>query len=128
RRRAPRSPPGETRSRNASSTVNVPGGRTEAAIHVGGKSLTLTNLSKPFWPKLGLTKRDLLRYYAEVAPVLVPHLRGRAMVMKRYPDGAAGGFFFMKRTPSSRPDWLRTCAIEHASGSVIDFPVVDDLA
>jgi bifunctional non-homologous end joining protein LigD len=60
--------------------------------------------------------------------VLLPHVRGRAMVMKRYPNGAAGEFFFMKRTPSPRPPWLRTCAIEHASGNVIDFPVIDDLA
>jgi bifunctional non-homologous end joining protein LigD len=50
------------------------------------------------------------------------------MVMKRYPNGADGGFFFMKRAPSPRPDWITTCAIEHASGNVIDFPVIDDLA
>jgi len=50
------------------------------------------------------------------------------MVMKRYPNGASGEFFFMKRAPSQRPDWIRTCAIEHASASVIDFPIVNDLA
>ncbi len=108
--------------------MTAPEGPDDARVLVAGKRLTLTNLSKPFWPKLGLTKRDLLRYYTDVAPVLVPHLRGRAMVMKRYPNGAGGEFFFMKRTPSPRPPWLRTCAIEHASGNVIDFPVVDDLA
>ena len=64
----------------------------------------LTNLGKPFWPELGITKGDLLQYYADVAPVLLPHLRDRAMVMKRYPHGAAGEFFFMKRAPSPRPD------------------------
>lgn len=108
--------------------MTVPNGPGDARVLIGGKRLTLTNLAKPFWLKLGLTKRDLLRYYADVAPALVPHLRGRAMVMKRYPNGAAGEFFFMKRTPSPRPVWLRTCAIEHASGNVIDFPVVDDVA
>ena len=108
--------------------MHVPERGRDARVLVGGKPLTLTNLSKPFWPRLGLTKRDLLRYYADVAPALVPHLRGRAMVMKRYPNGAAGEFFFMKRAPSPRHAWLHTCAIEHASGSVIDFPVVDDLA
>lgn len=50
------------------------------------------------------------------------------MVMKRYPDGASGPFFFMKRAPAPRPRWIRTCPIEHASGNVIDFPVIDDLA
>jgi len=88
----------------------------------------LTNLDKVFFPEIGGTKRDLLQYYAAVAPALLPHLRDRAMVMKRYPNGATGDFFFMKRAPSARPEWLTTCAIEHASGSVIDFPVVDDLA
>jgi bifunctional non-homologous end joining protein LigD len=108
--------------------VKIPAAPTDALVDAGGRPVKLTNLGKPFWPKLGLTKRDLLRYYTEIAPVLLPHVRGRAMVMKRYPNGAEGDFFFMKRTPSPRPDWLRTCAIEHASGSVIDFPVVDDLA
>jgi bifunctional non-homologous end joining protein LigD len=96
-------------------------------IRADGRAVILTNLRKPFWRQLGITKGDLLQYYAEVAPVLLPHLRDRAMVMKRYPDGAAGPFFFMKRAPSPRPPWIETCAIEHASGSVIDFPVVNDL-
>jgi bifunctional non-homologous end joining protein LigD len=96
-------------------------------VRDGGREVALTNLRKPFWPALGLTKGDLLRYYADVAPVLLPHLRDRAMVMKRYPNGAAGEFFFMKRAPSPRPPWIETCAIEHGSGSVIDFPVVQDL-
>ena len=108
--------------------MKIPSGPDDVEVRAGGRSVRLTNLSKPFWPELGLTKRDLVRYYAEVAGVLLPHLAGRAMVMKRYPSGAAGEFFFMKRTPTPRPPWLRTCAIEHASGSVIDFPVIDDLA
>src|SRR5262249_25640099 len=82
----------------------------------------------PFWPELGITKGDLLQYYADVAPALLPHLRDRAMVMKRYPNGASGSFFFMKRAPTPRPDWIRTCAIHHGSKGVIDFPVIDDLA
>src|SRR6185503_3698306 len=74
-----------------------------------------------------LTKGDLLRYYVAVAPWLLPHLRDRAMVMKRYPGGAGGPFFFMKRAPASRPAWIETCAIEHGSGSVIEYPMVQDL-
>jgi bifunctional non-homologous end joining protein LigD len=49
------------------------------------------------------------------------------MVMKRYPNGIAGDFFFMKRAPSPRPEWIETCAIEHASGNIIDFPIIADL-
>ena len=106
----------------------VPHGAEAAEIVIAKKKVRLTNLQKPFWPALGVTKGDLLRYYAAISPALLPHLKSRAMVMKRYPNGAAGPFFFMKRTPSPRPDWLQTCSIEHASASVIDFPMIQDLA
>jgi bifunctional non-homologous end joining protein LigD len=92
------------------------------------REVRLTNLDKPFWPELGVTKRDLLQYYLDVAPALLPHLRDRAMVMKRYPNGAAGDFFFMKRAPTPRPAWIETVSIEHDSGNVIDFPVIQDVA
>src|ERR1700704_690011 len=107
--------------------MKIPAG-ANAAVVIGDRQVKLTNLDKPFWPELGLTKRDLLQYYTDVAPVLLPHLVDRAMVMKRYPDGAAGEPFFMKRAPSPRPEWIETCAITHGSGSVIDFPMVQDLA
>jgi bifunctional non-homologous end joining protein LigD len=97
-------------------------------LRIGARSVDLTNLNKIFFPQAGLTKGDLLRYYAAVAPTLLPHIRSRAMVMKRYPNGAEGAFFFMKRSPAGAPDWLQTCSVEHGSGSVIAFPVVDDLA
>jgi bifunctional non-homologous end joining protein LigD len=113
-------------ARRASSLI--PAGVRDAAVEIDGHSVSLTNLEKPFWPKLGITKGDLLRYYAAVAPALLPHVRDRAMVMKRYPNGATGKCFFMKRAPSPRPDWIETCAIEHGSGSIIDFPMVQDLA
>ena len=108
--------------------VQIPPGPRQAAVSIDGREVSLTNLDKPFWPALGLTKRHLLQYYADIAPVLLPHVRDRAMVMKRYPNGAAGPFFFMKRTPSPRPAWIRTCPIEHGSGRMIAFPVVDDTA
>jgi bifunctional non-homologous end joining protein LigD len=115
-----------TRARSVNSTIPV--GVRDAEVRADGHVVSLTNLEKLFWPKLRITKGDLLRYYASVAPVLLPHLRDRAMVMKRYPNGASGKFFFMKRAPSPRPDWIESCAIEHASGSIIDFPMVQDLA
>lgn len=108
--------------------IAIPRDTDETVLTIGGRTVRLTNLRKVFWPDAGLTKGDLLRYYAAVADVLLPHVRDRAMVMKRYPHGAAGEFFFMKRAPSPRPDWIETCAIEHESGNVIDFPMVQDLA
>jgi bifunctional non-homologous end joining protein LigD len=102
--------------------------RGAATVEVDGRHVRLTNLEKVFWTDSGVTKGDLLQYYAEIAPALLPHLRDRAMVMKRYPHGIDGDFFFMKRAPPGRPDWIETCAIEHASGSVIDFPMIQDTA
>jgi bifunctional non-homologous end joining protein LigD len=97
-------------------------------VRVGSRTVHLTNLRKIFWPELGLTKRDLLQYYADVSAVLLPHLKDRAMVMKRYPNGIQGKWFFMKRTPSPRPEWLETCEIIHKSKNLIAFPMVQDLA
>lgn len=106
----------------------IPKGQSEAHLTLDGREVHLTNLKKPFWPKLGLTKGDLLRYYLAVSKALLPHLANRAMVMKRYPNGADGKFFFQKRAPVPRPDWVDICSIEHSSGNVIGFPVVRDLA
>jgi bifunctional non-homologous end joining protein LigD len=97
----------------------------DALVEVEGRRVKLTNLDKPFWPDL--TKGDLIQYYVDVARWLLPHLHDRAMVMKRYPHGAAGDFFFMKRAPSPRPDWIETISIDHGSGNVIDFPMIQDL-
>ena len=96
-------------------------------MRAGSRVVRLTNLSKVYFPEEGITKRELLQYYVDVAPVLLPHLKQRAMVMKRYPNGIHGKFFFMKRTPAGSPTWVECCQIEHASGSVIDFPIVNDL-
>jgi bifunctional non-homologous end joining protein LigD len=97
-------------------------------LSVDGREVGLTNLRKIFWPELGLTKGDLLRYYADVSGVLLPHLKDRAMVMRRYPNGAAGESFFMKRAPSPRPPWIELCSIDHGSRGVIDFPMIQDRA
>jgi bifunctional non-homologous end joining protein LigD len=105
----------------------IPTDADNVTLTVEGRDVRLTNLPKPFWPELGITKGALIQYYVDVAPVLLPHIRDRAMVMKRYPHGASGPFFFMKRAPTPRPDWIRTCAIGHESGNVIDFPVIDDV-
>jgi bifunctional non-homologous end joining protein LigD len=110
------------------SSVLLPHDQDNVIVAIDGKEVRLTNLRKIFWPALKLTKGDLLAYYAAVSDVLLPHVRDRAMVMKRYPHGAAGKFFFMKRAPTPRPAWIATCAIEHGSGNVIEFPMVQDRA
>jgi bifunctional non-homologous end joining protein LigD len=106
----------------------LPSKADEVTLRLGRRSVTLTNLEKAFWPEAGFTKRDLLQYYADVSPVLLPHLTDRAMVMKRYPNGIHGKWFFMKRTPSPHPEWIATCDIAHKAAGVIDFPMAQDLA
>ena len=78
----------------------------ETEIRRGKRVLRLSNLDKVFWPDEGITKGDLLAYYREVAPVLVPHLENRPFTMKRYPEGAFEDFFFQKDAPKHMPDWI----------------------
>ena len=96
------------------------------------RELRLSNLDKLFWPELGISKGDLIGYYDELAPLLVPHLAGRPFTMRRYPDGAGGKAFFQKNAPAHMPDWIPTF---HAHVSArdssrtkkwVDFPVVND--
>jgi len=110
-----------------SSEVRLPTDTDNVTLTAAHHEVRLTNLRKPFWPALGITKGGLIQYYVDVAPVLLPHIADRPMVMKRYPHGADGEFFFMKRAPTPRPEWIRTCRIVHDSGNVIDFPVIDDV-
>ncbi|HEY3172300.1 MAG TPA: hypothetical protein VGK86_06950, partial [Thermoanaerobaculia bacterium] len=111
----------------AGGSFAIPRDTDDVVVQAEGREVRLTNVNKLFWPEEGYTKGDLLQYYADVSPWLIPHLTDRAMVMKRYPHGAAGEFFFMKRAPSPRPDWIELCSIEHGSGNVIDFPIVQNL-
>jgi len=99
-----------------------------AVVRIDGCEVRLTNLRNVFWTNLAITKGDLLQYYLDVSGVLLPHLLDRAMVMKRYPHGASGEFFFMKRAPSPRPEWIEICSIEHESGNIIDFPMIQNRA
>src|SRR5947199_1652075 len=115
------------RSKSTSRRIEIPKDAEQIELKVSGREVKLTNLKKLFWPELKITKRDLIQYYADVSSLLLPHLRDRAMVMKRYPNGAAGEFFFMKQAPSPRPSWIDICAIEHGSGNIVNFPVIQDL-
>ncbi|MCU1263853.1 MAG: hypothetical protein JWM21_171 [Acidobacteria bacterium] len=107
--------------------ITIPRDVNDVELEIGDRRVKLTNLNKVFWTHPAITKRQLLQYYADVGPSLLPHLQDRAMVMKRYPNGAAGEFFFMKRAPQPRPDWIEICSITHPSSNVIDFPIIQDL-
>jgi bifunctional non-homologous end joining protein LigD len=95
--------------------------------HVDGRELRLTNLDKPLWPS-GHTKGDLIRYYVELAPVLLPHLEGRPLTLKRYPNGVREQFFYEKQAPKHRPDWVATAPIRHGDEKVINYVLVDQVA
>ena len=107
--------------------ISIPSSVDNAILKVDGRDVRLTNLRKLFWPELKITKGGLIQYYADVASYLLPHIRDRAMVMRRYPNGAAGEQFFMKEAPTPRPPWVRICTIEHGDEKVVNFPVIDDL-
>ena len=102
--------------------------RTEQAVEVEGKTLKLSNLDKVLYPKAGFTKRDVIDYYSRIAPVLLPHLKNRPLTLKRYPNGVDGMFFYEKRCPAHRPDWVKTHPIwSEGSGEYIDFCLAQDL-
>ena len=97
-------------------------------MRIGSRNVRVTNLEKVFFPGPGLTKGDLIQYYLDVAPHLLPHIRQRPMQMLRYPDGVDGFRFYQKRVPEPHPDWLETVHIKFPSGRTADFPVCNDAA
>jgi bifunctional non-homologous end joining protein LigD len=104
-----------------------PGKRME--VEVEGRTLSLSNLDKVFYPKTGFTKGHVIDYYTRIAPVLLPHLRDRHLTLKRYPNGVEGSFFYEKQCPGHRPDWVRTVGVwSRHNGREIDYCVADDLS
>lgn len=106
-----------------------PPGKKEISLHIDGKTLKFTNLDKIWYPNEGITKRDVLNYYDSVAHLLVPHLAGHPLSLKRYPNGIHEDFFFQKDIPETYPSWLRIEPIhsEHR-GEPIRYVVADDRA
>ena len=98
-------------------------------VEVEGRRLSLVNLDKVFYPETGFTKGQVIDYYTRIAPALLPHLRGRHLTLKRYPDGVEGQFFYEKQCPGHRPDWVRTAGVwSRHNGREIDYCLADDLA
>ena len=107
----------------------LPADRKEVTREIDGKTLKFTNLDKIWFPKDGYTKRDVLNYYDAVADLLVPHLSGRPLSLKRYPNGIHEEFFFQKDIPEGFPSWLRIEPIHSAHrGAPIRYVVADDRA
>ena len=99
-----------------------------ARVAVAGRELSLSNLDKVLYPETGTTKGEVIDYYTRVAPALLAHLKGRALTLKRYPDGVEAGYFYEKRCPSHRPEWVRVAPLGgDRRGSPIPYCVVDDL-
>jgi bifunctional non-homologous end joining protein LigD len=97
-------------------------------VTVSGRALKITNPEKVLYPEAGFTKGDVIAYYRAIAPALLPHLRGRALTMKRYPNGVDEEFFYQKESPKHRPEWVTTVPIwSPGNGRDINFTVVNSL-
>jgi bifunctional non-homologous end joining protein LigD len=112
--------------------LSVSSASTKVAVDVEGTQVVLSNLEKVLYPEVGFTKGQVLDYYTRIAPVLLPHLAGRALTRKRYPDGVEGMVFFEKNAPRGTPPWVHTETLPSPGSSkqreTIDYVVVDDLA
>jgi bifunctional non-homologous end joining protein LigD len=120
---------GEKRDASASLTASAePTAKNKYRLQVGERELAVSNLDKVLYPATGFTKGDLIDAYADLAEVLLPHLRGRPVTLKRYPDGVDGKFFYEKRSPKHRPDWVATARLpsDSAKGE-IDYTLIEDL-
>ena len=101
----------------------------ETVVDIEGKHLKLSNLDKVLYPEAGFTKGQVIDYYVRIAPVLLPHLRGRPLTMKRYPNGVSGQFFYEKNCPEHRPEWVQTAKVWSAGNNRwMDYCMVQDLA
>lgn len=102
--------------------------RERLRVRVAGRELQVSHLDKVLWPGDGLTKGDLIQYLLDVAPYMLPHLRGRPLVCTRYPDGAAGPGFYQKDAPAGTPPWVPTWPYRSREGRVVRFILVEEPA
>jgi bifunctional non-homologous end joining protein LigD len=98
-----------------------------AQLEVAGRKVDVTNLDKVLYPKAGFTKGEVIDYYIRISPVLLPHLKNRPITLKRYPEGVEGFFFYEKKCPAHRPDWVKTTKVPKTDGGEINYCVMNDL-
>jgi len=101
--------------------------KTKSILKIGNREVTVSNLEKVFYPKTGFTKGQVIDYYIRIAPVMLPHIQGRPVSLKRYPDGVEGMFFYEKQCPSHAPRWLKKTRVGKSDGGYIDYCTIDDL-
>lgn len=98
-------------------------------VRVENRLLKLSNLDKVLWPEAGFSKGQMIEYYTKVAPALLPHLKGRPLTLKRYPDGVDGMMFYEKNCPKHRPPWVKTAKVwSHGNNRDMFYCLVEDLA
>jgi len=103
-------------------------GREEQVVEVAGKQVRVSNLGKVLWPEAGFTKGQMIDYYVRIAPVLLPHLHGHPLTMKRYPNGVNGMFFYEKNCPTHRPEWVNTAKVwSEGNNRWMDYCLAQDL-
>jgi bifunctional non-homologous end joining protein LigD len=108
--------------------------KEEIHVDVEGRTLKISSLHKVLYPRTGTTKGEVLNYYAQIAPVLLPHLKDRCVTRIRWPHGVQDGSFFEKNAPSGTPSWVRTAKVPttgsraQSTSDTLVFPIVDDLA
>ncbi|MGI8905773.1 MAG: non-homologous end-joining DNA ligase [Candidatus Sumerlaeaceae bacterium] len=111
--------PGKSRSKTA---------KTTAILKLGRRSLPVSRVEKVYYPQAGFTKGQVLDYYVKIGSALLPHLKDRPLTLKRYPEGVTGEFFYEKRCPFYRPDWVKTAPVwSEGTNSTIDFCLANDL-
>ena len=96
-------------------------------VEIAGRRLSLSNLEKDLYPSYGFTKAHILEYYRRMAEFILPHLKDRALTLKRYPEGVEKDFFFEKRCPSHRPAWVKTAEVRQDDGEQMTVCLVNDL-
>ncbi len=100
----------------------------QTLINIAGHELKLSNLDKVFYPDNGFNKQQVIDYYIRIAPVLLPHLEGRPLTLKRYPHGVDDKFFYQKECPASKPPWIKTAPVWSESNEKMkNFCLVEDL-
>jgi bifunctional non-homologous end joining protein LigD len=102
--------------------------KSESVVQVDGRSLKLSNLDKVLYPDVGFTKGQVIDYFVRIAPALLPHLEGRPLTMKRYPNGVGGMFFYEKNCPAHRPEWVKTVKVwSEGNNRWMDYCLIEDL-
>ncbi|HET9556046.1 MAG TPA: ATP-dependent DNA ligase, partial [Actinomycetota bacterium] len=101
----------------------------DGSLQVGGRTVQVSSVAKPFFPDAGLVKGDLVAYYRDVAEVMLPYLRGRPLNLQRFPNGVNGKGFWQQGASEHFPDWIRTVTVERRGrGGTVDHVVCDDAA